>query len=156
MKNMEQDIKLWFLIILFHSVKKQCPAVSILYSNYRINTAFKVFFSSVPSWKYTSTPDLMGSHCTAGIFEIDCRLSLSIKNKQHHEQNKSTGAAGKCNHCSESELVVTETENHSLLPAAQGPISLHFSLKRCPHSSAWALCAPMDCFKCSRSSTAWF
>lgn len=75
-------------------MKKHCLGVSILYSNYRIYTAFKVVFSSVLSWKHTSSPDLMGSKCTVGVFEIDCRL-LIHKNKQHHEQNKSTGAAKK-------------------------------------------------------------
>lgn len=114
-------------------MQKQCLGVSILYSNYRINTAFKVVFSSVLSWKYTLTPDLMGSNGIAGVFEIDCRL-LIHKNKQHHKQNKSTGAAEKCSDCSESELVVTqpETETHSLLPAAQVPISLHLGIKEMP------------------------
>lgn len=31
-----------------------------------------------------------------------------------------------------------------------------WGLKRCPHSSVWALCTPVECSKCSRSSTAWF
>lgn len=85
------------------------------------------------SWKYISTPDLVDSHCTVSIFEIDCRL-LIHKNKQQHQQNKSTGAAEKCSVCSESELVVTqpETETHSLLPAARGPISLHLGIKEMP------------------------
>lgn len=68
-----------------------------------------------------------------GIFEIDCRL-LIRKNKQHHQNNKSTGAAEKCSHRSQSELVVTqlEIETHSLLPAALGPISLHLGIKGMP------------------------
>lgn len=86
----------------------------------------------------------MGSNGTAGIFKIDWRL-LIRKNKQHREQTKSTGAAGKCSQCSESELVAAqpETETHSLLPAAQEPISLHLGFKEmltqqrlssvCPH-----------------------
>lgn len=31
-----------------------------------------------------------------------------------------------------------------------------WGLKRCLHSSVWALCAPIECCECSRSSTAWF
>lgn len=79
--------KSWFLVFCFTQWKKQFLVVSILSSDYKTNTTFKMFFLQVHihSWSHEL-------NCTPGIFGIDCNL-LIHKNKQHNQQNKSTGAA---------------------------------------------------------------
>lgn len=65
--------KSWFLVFCFTQWKKQFLVVSILSSDYKTNTTFKMFF-----FKYASTPDLMSSTVLLVFLEL-IATSWSIK-----------------------------------------------------------------------------
>lgn len=113
----------WFLFCVTQG-KTQSLVVSFLYSDYKIDT-FKFFFS----FKCTSTLDLMGLSHTLGIFGIDCNL-LIHKNKQHHQQNKSTGAA---------KMAITPQDPSLQLHSPRQKPTASSMQQRCQFPSIWGL-----------------